>query len=76
MAKWTFKKSPKSDKIYISKEDKPFPKTLLGNAPTAPTLSVLHCSLIETASFFQPGDIVETPEGACIVKGPEGELNN
>ena len=70
MTKWTFKKKPKNNNILILKTEPDEPRALLGEA------THIHAALTEMAPYFTPGDIVVTPEGSCIMKDMEGEVNN
>jgi hypothetical protein len=67
---WTFKKKPKSNNILILKKEVEQPRVLLGE------LDSLHAALTEVANRFEPGDIILTPEGNCIMTDLMGELNN
>ena len=71
MTKWTFKKKPESVDFFTFKTEDGQPEVLVGkNGKT------LHLSLAEVASFFKPGDIIETPEGQCMMLEQLGEPNN
>jgi hypothetical protein len=71
MTKWTFRENPENSNILISKQIEDKKEVILGEIK-----GTLHGSLIEIAAFFEPGDIVETPEGPSWVHGQSGEINN
>jgi hypothetical protein len=60
MTTWTINKKNNNYSISRSIQDGPIDR--LGNAGPG-----LHFSLASIAEFFEPGDIVTTPEGSGIV---------
>ena len=69
MKKWNFKKNGKHTSIYVTEEAQP--EVLICNFPHD-----THLALISIAEYFEPGDIITTPENGGTIMSPIGMLNN
>ena len=70
MTKWAVKKKRKGSNLLLYRTVEGQPEVFLGEATS------IGQALVEVSEFFEAGDLVETPEGPCIVNSPNGELNN
>ena len=71
MTQWSLRKKPKSTNLLNFKTEDGQPETFIGE-----TDGGIHLSLTELAQFFEPGDVVFTPEGPYVVHQRQGEYNN
>jgi hypothetical protein len=78
MTRWTMRKKTRGVELEIFKYVEGQPETFLGDTslPIESDIPPLHRALAEVAQFYEPGDVVFTPEGPSVVHAQEGEPNN